>query len=116
MLSGKYGLQDDEMDFLSPIYPPENYVSPNHTRFDSCRIWCCKKKPVPEREIPQENEENKLENTEDNYGKWSKETTDEAFGSLLDRHLDLKNFFQMCQDMEIIRKLLYSERHIILAP
>jgi hypothetical protein len=48
--------------------------------------------------------------------KWSKETTQEAFTMLLDRHLDLKNFFQLCQDLEIIRRVVFSQRHMVLSP
>jgi hypothetical protein len=33
MLSGKYRLDEREMHFLEEIYPPENYVNPNLTRF-----------------------------------------------------------------------------------
>ena len=33
MLSGKYRLDEQEMHFLEDIYPPENYVNPNLTRF-----------------------------------------------------------------------------------
>jgi hypothetical protein len=52
----------------------------------------------------------------DGCEKWSKETTQEAFAMLLDRHLDLKNFFQLCQDLEIIRKVVFSQRHMVLSP
>ena len=47
---------------------------------------------------------------------WSKETTEEAFAMLLERHLDLKNFFQLSQDLEIIRRVVFSQRHIVLSP
>jgi hypothetical protein len=33
MLSGKYNLDEAEMEFLEEIYPPENYVNPNGKRF-----------------------------------------------------------------------------------
>jgi hypothetical protein len=48
--------------------------------------------------------------------KWSKETTEEAFAMLLERHLDLKNYFQLCQDLEIIRRVVFSQRHMVLSP
>ena len=48
--------------------------------------------------------------------KWSKETTEEAFETLLERHLDLKNYFQLCQDLEIIRRVVFSQRHMVLSP
>jgi hypothetical protein len=41
MLSGKFGLAEEEMEFLDEIYPPENYINKNSTRF---RCWCCKRK------------------------------------------------------------------------
>ena len=33
MLSGKFGLAEEEMEFLDEIYPPENYINKNSTRF-----------------------------------------------------------------------------------
>ena len=48
--------------------------------------------------------------------KWSKETTEESFEKLLERHLDLKNYFQLCQDLEIIRRVVFSQRHMVLSP
>ena len=35
---------------------------------------------------------------------------------LLERHLDLKNYFQLCQDLEIIRRVVFSQRHMVLSP
>ncbi len=48
--------------------------------------------------------------------KWSEEITQEAFEMLLERHLDLKNHFQLCQDLEIIRRVVFSQRHMVLSP
>jgi hypothetical protein len=48
--------------------------------------------------------------------KWSEETTQEAFEMLLERHFDLKNHFQLCQDLEIIRRVVFSQRHMVLSP
>lgn len=48
--------------------------------------------------------------------KWSEKTTQEAFEMLLERHLDLKNYFQLCQDLEIIRRVVFSQRHMVLSP
>jgi hypothetical protein len=41
MLSGKFGLAEEEMEFLAEIYPPENYINKNSTRF---RCLCCKRR------------------------------------------------------------------------
>lgn len=41
MLSGKFGLAEEEMEFLGEIYPPENYINKNSTRF---RCLCCKRR------------------------------------------------------------------------
>ena len=30
--------------------------------------------------------------------------------------MDLKNYFQLCQDLEIIRRVVFSQRHMVLSP
>lgn len=87
------------MKFLEEIYPRENYVNPNGRRFGS---WCCKRGGVRVAPIG-------------NRKEWKRETTEEAFEMLLARHLDLKNFFQLCQDLEIIRRVDFSQRHVVLS-
>jgi hypothetical protein len=48
--------------------------------------------------------------------KWRGETTEEAFEMMLERHLDLKNLFHLCHDLEIIRRVVFSQRQMVLSP
>jgi hypothetical protein len=102
MLSGNYRLDEREMHFLEEIYPPENYVNPNLTRF---RCLCCKRKHPKISQMGNGGPKKSI-----------KETTQEEFEMILDRHLDLKNYFQLCQDFEIIRRVVFSQRQMVLSP
>jgi hypothetical protein len=45
-----------------------------------------------------------------------KKGLDRIFASLLDRQTDFKHIIQLVQDVEIIKKVLFQERHLVLAP
>lgn len=40
----------------------------------------------------------------------------QSFENLVERHLDIKNYLQMCQDFDIIRKIVFKQRHLVLRP
>ena len=39
------------------------------------------------------------------------EIIDQAYDSILDRQFDMKNLMQVIQDVEIIKKVIFHERH-----
>lgn len=39
-----------------------------------------------------------------------------VFNSMLQRQLDLKYYMQLAQDVELIKKVVFQERHLVLAP
>ena len=129
LISGKYGIIDEEKNpFIKNIYPEIYYEKPKKNCFqviaNFCKkCFCCYKKKT------NKNTEKEVENNsgdgEINDYKKSFELNDQAsqrhlldaaFESMLERHLDLNYFFQMCQDFELVKKILFKERHLVLAP
>jgi len=128
-ITGKYGIQDKdhEMHFIKNIYPEIYHEKPKTTYFTKLfKICCCKKQKSTKEDTKSANVDESIKlglkksptfeslDSEDLTQK--KDNLEKVFESMLERHLDLNYFFQMCQDFELIKKVLFHERHLVLSP
>ena len=122
MITGKYNINEKRADILNEVQPSNYYKKFNHSemivgrkgsvkRHCCQKYFCCFKKNeflgASEKELQLINRKMKEED-EKNLSR--------AFDSLQDRQLDIKHYLNMCQEFEIIKRILLKERHIVLAP
>ena len=121
MITGKYGFKADEVPFAKDAYPEiyykqnkKNVLQHNIKLLKNC---CCRKskKTFVRCDSNKITGKNCTKIIDENI-KTEKNLLDETFKSMLERHLDLRSYFQMCQDFELIRRILFKERHQVLSP
>ena len=100
MITGKLGQNQSSVKYLEDVYDKKAFHEPEFSFFN--KISSCRKKGkvMPEDKETKENDE----------------ITDEAFGNILSRQTDQKHIFQLLQDVELIKKVIFEERHLVLAP
>ena len=115
LISGKFRLDTSSSKYQHDVYHEKVASSPKVDYIKICKgffskfitcfskiqkflCFCSKKK------------EEKSESKDDEHDLY-----DKAFKSILDRQLDLKHILQLSQDVEIIKKVLFEERHIVLS-
>jgi hypothetical protein len=111
MMTGKYGVKEEEAFYLSELYSKNHFEVPQVCQKNCFRGFWLKicscfmdKERVKEREYRERVREGE------------KKGLDRIFESLLDRQTDFKHIIQLVQDVEIIKKVLFQERHLVLAP
>lgn len=96
MITGKFNMTVDEASEIEEVYDSHYFRIPDEYK---CKKHCKKRKKVS----PEELEEQKQADFIDNL-----------YSSLLNRQMDLKNYFQLTQDVELIKKILFKKRHLVL--
>jgi hypothetical protein len=111
MMTGKYGVKEEEAFYLSELYSKNHFENPKVCEKNCFRgFWkrICSCFMDEERVKEREHRERVRER--------EKKGLDRIFESLLDRQTDFKHIIQLVQDVEIIKKVLFQERHLVLAP
>ena len=107
-ITGKLGLNQEACKYLEEIYDKKvvrlgEFESGNQI-FDLLnRVFYCKKKKFVPKVISD------VEKTKD-------KDFDEAIENVISRQTDLKHTFQLYQDVELIKKVIFEQRHLVLAP
>ena len=101
-LSGKFALDESRLGEFADFYKVKDYkIFGSEEKHD--KQYCCRGKYRPKPEgVGCSLEDDRI--------------LDEAFGNMMSRQLDLKHMMQMSQDVEIIKKVLFHKRHILLGP
>ena len=99
MITGKLGQNESSVKYLEDVYDKKVFYEP---KFDfSTKFLKCRKKANVNLENKEAEENEKI--------------TDEAFKNILSRQTDQKHIFQLFQDVELIKKVIFEERHLVLA-
>ena len=116
MITGKYGVDLTQAEYLNDVYSKKHFELPKFG-FISAVVekfcgWqdCC---GGSEDCIPGENDENKCPKDQ---AKKDDEVLEKAFERILDRQLDMKHVLGLIQDLEIIKRVVFQERHQLLSP
>ena len=103
-LSGKFGLSESRLGEFADFYRVKNYKLAESQEKHG-KEYCCKRKIKPE-----SNGDGVEPSLEDDR------ILDKAFDNMMARQLDFKHIMQISQDVEIIKKVLFHKRHILLGP
>jgi hypothetical protein len=103
-LGGKFGLSDSRLGEFADFYGVKNYKLAESQEKNE-KEYCCKRKVKPKSDgdgVGPSLEDDRL--------------LDKAFENMMARQLDFKHIMQISQDVEIIKKVLFHKRHILLGP
>ncbi len=111
MITGKYDVDSAQVEYLTGIYSRKHFEKPKFGFFSAlkdkfCGRTCCG--DSDEADSPQIRENQSSELAAD---KKDDEVLDKALDGILDRQLDMKYVLQLVQDMELIKRVVFQERH-----
>jgi hypothetical protein len=101
---GKFGLSDSRLGDFADFYGVKNYKLAESQQKNE-KEYCCKRKVKPKSDgdgVGPSLEDDRL--------------LSKAFENMMARQLDFKHIMQISQDVEIIKKVLFHKRHILLGP
>lgn len=100
MITGKFNLDDEEAEYLSSIYSPAHYIKPSIKGLN-LKSFCCKKSA-------------RVNPT--GQGDLDDKLLEQVFDNMMRRQLDIRYIVSKLQEFEIIKKVMFHERHLVLAP
>ena len=111
MITGKYDLDPAQAEHLAGFYSRKHFERPKFGFFSAlkdkfCRWICCCDSDEDTSHQTQVNEPSELA-----AGKIDDVVVDKALDGILDRQLDMKYILQLIQDIELIKRVVFQERH-----
>jgi hypothetical protein len=111
MITGKYDVDSAQAEYLAGFCSRKHFESPKFEFFSAlkdkfCGWTCCGDSDQDGSLQTQETES--LEFAAD---KKDDEVLDEALDGILDRQLDMKYVLQLVQDVELMKRVVFQERH-----
>jgi hypothetical protein len=111
MITGKYDVDSAQAEYLTDFYSRKHLQKPKFGFFSAlkdkfCGWNCC----------GDSDEDSSLQTLETQPSafiadKKDNEVLDKAFAGILDRQLDMKYVLQLIQDMELMKRVVFQERH-----
>jgi hypothetical protein len=111
MITGKYNVDSAQAEYLAGFYSRKHFERPKFGFFSAlkdkfCGWTCCGDSDEDDSPQIQENQSSQLAaDTRDD------EVLDKALDGILGRQLDMKYVLQLVQDMELIKRVVFQERH-----
>jgi hypothetical protein len=111
MITGKYDVDPVQAEYLANFYSRKHFERPKFGFFSAlkdklCGWTCCDDHDEHLCPEDQEGGSQKLA-----AGKIDDELLDHAFDGILERQLDMKYVLQLIQDIELIKRVVFQERH-----
>ena len=113
MITGKFGLKASSTEYQHKVYHKKGTVLPEIDFFESikkCFVSCCNSLLCKKKKHNGASKES-CEADDSEAGLLT-----EVFDNVLDRQTDMKHILQLFQDVELIKKVLFEQRHIVLSP
>jgi hypothetical protein len=111
MITGKYDVDPVQAEYLAGFYSRKHFEKPNFGFFSAlkdkfCGWTCCG--DSDEDNSPQIQ---KIQPSELAADKKDDKVLDQALDGILERQLDMKYVMQLLQDIELMKKVVFQERH-----
>jgi hypothetical protein len=116
MITGKYDIDSTQAEYLTGFYSRKHFEKPKFGFFSAlkekfCARTCCgdsdQYSPPKTQDLQtQENESSELA-----ADKKDNEVLDKAHDGILDRQLDMKYLMQLIQEIELMKRAVFQERH-----
>jgi hypothetical protein len=111
MITGKYDVDSAQAEYLTGFYSRKHLQKPKFGFFSALKdkffAWtcCC--------DSDEHSNLQTLETQPSEYiaDKKDHEVLNKAFHGILDRQLDMKYVLQLIQDMELMKRVVFQERH-----
>lgn len=120
MVTGKYGVTSAEARHQEAFYDPACIQMPSYRdKLSEVFCGCCKKKHINASQRPGQSdklEDNETLQTQEAEHKEEDDLIRRALESIVERQTDLKHLMHLCQDVEMIKRVLFQERHLLLGP
>ena len=116
MITGKYDVDSAQAEYLAGFYSRKHFERPKFGFFSAlkdkfCRRTCCGESDEDNSPQTQEIQTQKTLPSELAADKKDDQVLDKAFDGILDRQLDMKYVLQLIQDIELIKRVIFQERH-----
>jgi hypothetical protein len=111
MITGKYDIDPVQAEYLGGFYSRKHFERPKFGFFSAlkdkfCGWTCCGNS---DGDIPLQIQKNQPSGLA--ADKKDDRVLDKAFDGILERQLDMKHVLQLVQDMELIKRVIFQERH-----
>jgi hypothetical protein len=111
MITGKYDVDSEKAEYLAEFYSRKHFERPKFgffraLKYKFCGWTCCG--DSDEDDSPQIQEYKTPGLAAD---KKDDEVLDKALNGILDRQLDMKYVLQLVQDLELMKRVVFQERH-----
>ncbi len=116
MITGKYDVDSTQAEYLAGFYSRKHFERPKFGFFSALKDKLCGCSSAGDsgeanspRILALQTQENEL--SELAAIKKDNEVLDKAIYGMLDRQLDMKYVLQLIQDMELMKRIVFQERH-----
>jgi hypothetical protein len=111
MITGKYDVDATQAEYLAGFYSRKHFETPKFGFFTAlkdkfCGWTCCGDSDEDSSLQTQGNQSSELATD-----KKDDEVLDKALDSILDRQFDMKYVLQLVQDVELMKRVIFQERH-----
>ena len=111
MITGKYDVDPAQAEYLAGFYSRKHFERPKFSFFSAlkdkfCGWTCCGDSDEDSSPQTQENKPSELA-----ADKKDDEVLHKALDGILDRQFDMKYLLQLMQDVELIKRVVFKERH-----
>jgi hypothetical protein len=111
MITGKYDIDSAQAEYLTAIYSMKHFERPKFGFFSAlkdkfCKCTCCGDSDEDDSLQIQGSQSSLLA-----ADKKDDEVLDKALDGILERQLDMKHLLQLIQDIELIKRVVFQERH-----
>jgi hypothetical protein len=111
MITGKYDVDSAKAEYLTGIYSMKHFEQPKFGFFSAlkdkfCGWTCCGDSDEEDSPRIRENQSSELD-----ADKKDDEVLDKALDGILNRQFDMKYVLQLMQDIELIKRIVFQERH-----
>ncbi len=111
MITGKYDVDSAQAEYLAGFYSRKHFEKPKFGFFSALKDKFCGWTCCGDSDKYHSPQIQKIHPSGRAADKKDDEVLDQAFDGILDRQLDMKHVLQLVQDMELMKRVVFQERH-----
>ena len=111
MITGKYDVDSAQAEYLAGFYSRKHFESPKVGFLGALKNKFCPRTRCGDSDKDWSFQSQESESSGLAAQKKDDEVLDKAFDGIMDRQLDMKYVLQLMQDIELIKRVVFQERH-----
>ena len=111
MITGKYDVDPVQAEYLASFYSRKHFERPKFGFFRALKDKFCGRTCCDNSDEDNSHKIQKIQPSGLAADKKDDKVLDKAVDGILDRQLDMKYVLQLIQDMELMKRVVFQERH-----